>query len=152
MQNKNIFKKIIFVGVLVFLFFISSQAYRIHQPVNIKVVNVAGQDVIVDVVNTIESRAQGLSGRESLAEDEGMLFVFDKPSQNNFWMQGMNFAIDMIWINESLEIIYIKKDATPESFPSMFGPKEDSMYVLEVVSGFSDKNNLKIGDKILFIY
>jgi uncharacterized protein len=152
MLAQDVFKKIIFAGILVFVFFISWESNRLIRPANIKLVEIADQRIMVDVMNTPESRAKGLSGRESLAEDEGMLFVFDSPSKNYFWMQGMNFAIDMIWINENMEIIYLKKDASPEDYLSTFGPDENSMYVLEVVSGFSDKNNLKLGDKVRFSY
>ena len=34
----------------------------------------------------------------------------------------MNFPIDMIWIDENMKVIYIKKDATPESYPTTYGP------------------------------
>jgi uncharacterized membrane protein (UPF0127 family) len=152
MLAKGILKKIIFIGVLVFAFFISWQSARLIRPVNIKLVEIAGQRVVVDVVDTPESRAQGLSGRESLAEDEGMLFVFEKPGKYNFWMQGMNFAIDIIWINENKEVIYIQRDARPEDYPTTFGPDENAKYVLEVLSGFSDKNNLQIGDVARFTF
>jgi uncharacterized membrane protein (UPF0127 family) len=52
-------------------------------------------------------------------------------------------------------VIYIKKDAAPESYPESFGPGQngsDAKYVLEIASGFSDKNNLKIGDSVRFTY
>ena len=61
-------------------------------------------------------------------------------------------GIFLIVRKNNLEVIYIKKDALPESFPNTFGPNIDSRYVLEVVSGFADKNNLKVGDRVKFIY
>lgn len=143
---------IILSVVLVFFVFVFNVTSPEENLSNVKAVRIAGVKVQVDVVATPEDRARGLSGRESLGEDEGMLFVFYKPSKNYFWMQGMLFSIDIIWINENREIIFIKKDAKPEDFLSTFGPDEDSMYVLEVVSGFSDKNNIKVGDKVQFTF
>ena len=79
-----------------------------------------------------------------------MLFIFEKPGKYYFWMKDMNFPIDMIWIGEDMRVIYIKKNAQPESFPKTYGPDIDSKYVLEVVAGFSEKNNLKEGDRAEF--
>src|ERR1035437_6315215 len=103
----------------------------------IKFVNIAGQNIKVDLALTQATQAQGLSGRQSLSENEGMLFVFDKPGKYPFWMKDMNFPIDMIWIGENLQVVYIEKDARPESYPESYGPSSDAKYVLEVVSGFS---------------
>jgi len=58
----------------------------------------------------------------------------------------MNFPIDMIWIGEDMKVIYIKKNAEPESYPETFGPDANAKYVLEILAGFSDQNNLQVGD------
>jgi uncharacterized membrane protein (UPF0127 family) len=121
-------------------------------PQDIKYVKIGGTSVKVDLALTREEQAEGLSGRNGLKENEGMLFIFETPDTYNFWMKDMNFAIDMIWLNEGKEIIYIKKDARPESYPAVYGPEENAKYVLEVASGFSEKNNLKVGDTALFTY
>jgi uncharacterized membrane protein (UPF0127 family) len=66
-------------------------------------------------------------------------------------MKNMNFPIDIIWIGEDLRVVYIKKDAKPESYPEAFTPNQDAKYVLEVFSSFSEKNNLKVGDRVEFL-
>ena len=68
----------------------------------ISIVNIVGKTLQVDLALTDEEKARGLSGRESLDEDEGMLFVFDVPGNYGFWMKDMNFAIDIIWLNEKI--------------------------------------------------
>lgn len=108
--------------------------------------------VRVELAIEEESQARGLSGRESLAEDEGMLFVFAKPDKYFFWMKDMKFAIDMIWLDKYGKIIYIKRDARPETYPETFGIAEDAKFVLEVASGFSDKHKLKVGDGAVFTF
>ena len=113
---------------------------------NIKYLKIAGVDLKVEIVSTPEALSKGLSGRNSMGEDEGMLFVFDHPDKYAFWMKDMNFSLDMIWLDQDLKVVYIEKNAKPESYPKTFGPNQNSLYVLEVVSGFSDKHNLKIGD------
>jgi uncharacterized membrane protein (UPF0127 family) len=81
-----------------------------------------------------------------------MLFVFDRPDTYSFWMKDMNFPIDIIWLSSDMKVVYTKKNARPELYPEIYIPKEKAKYVLEVVAGFSDKNNLQEGDSVLFTY
>ncbi len=108
----------------------------------------AGQNVRVEIADTPAERELGLSGRERLGEKEGMIFVFDSPGRHAFWMKDMLFPLDIIWLDENLKVIYIKKDARPESYPEIFLPGEDAKYVLEVAVGFAEKYNLKEGDEV----
>ncbi len=117
----------------------------------IQYVKIAGKILKVDLALTSEAQEQGLSGRKELKEDEGMLFVFDYMGQYSFWMKNMNFPIDIIWISDDFKVVYIKKNATPESYPETFLPDQNTKYVLEVSAGFSEKNNLKVGDKVEFL-
>ncbi len=120
------------------------------RPEDIRQVRIAGEILRVDLALTPEVQTEGLSGRLGLPEGEGMLFVFPSSGQYDFWMQGMTFPIDIIWIDEEKEIIYIKKNALPEDPFQTFGPEEKSKYVLETVAGFSEKYNLQVGDKVEF--
>lgn len=106
---------------------------------------------LLTVADRQETREQGLSGKTSLGENEGMLFVFETPDLHVFWMKDMKFAIDIIWLDEKYKIVHIEKAVSPETFPSVFGPTEKSKYVLETNAYFVDKNSLKVGD-ILNIY
>ena len=147
---KKIYISLIILLFLVFLFYSFGKEVKVSE---IQYVKIADQEVRVDLALSEEEKSKGLGGRESLGENEGMLFVFDEAGKYPFWMKGMKFAIDIIWIGENREIIYIKKNAKPESYPESFEPENptmDTKYVLEVSPGFSDKNNLKIGDKIEF--
>ena len=114
---------------------------------------VSGHKISVYLADTEEKQERGLAVFDQLGENEGMLFVFDETGKYSFWMKDMKFAIDIIWIGENKEIIYIKKNATPESYPESFEPENptrDTKYVLEIPAGFSEKNNLKIGDMVEF--
>ena len=105
----------------------------------------------VEVASSNKERAKGLSDRESLSADTGMLFVFNNSGKYSFWMKDMNFPIDIIWIDENSKIVFIEKDAKPESYPALLGGLVDSKYVLETISGFASKNNIKIGDRVDFL-
>jgi uncharacterized membrane protein (UPF0127 family) len=158
MKNK---KKIFFSFLVVIIFFLAGfflvrnlgKSSIVQVPENIKYVEIAGQSVKVDLALTSTEQTQGLSGRENLPPNTGMLFVFAKPDKYLFWMKDMNFPIDMIWFNADLKVIFLKKDATPGSYPETYGPGVNdgqAKYVLEVPAGFSEQNHLQIGDEVKF--
>ena len=104
----------------------------------------------VTIARTSAEREQGLSGRDRLGDNEGMLFVFDSPSPYCFWMKDMNFPIDMIWLDENKKVITIKENATPESYPEPFCPIEDAQYVLEIGVGKAREWGIERGDQAQF--
>ena len=64
-----------------------------------------------------------------------MLFVFPDNDQHGIWMKDMKFPIDIIWISENYNIVHVKKDATPESYPTVFKNSKPARYVLELPAG-----------------
>jgi|SRR3989344_349663 len=154
MKFKNDFSVlivIIFAIVMSFLL-INNGIYQKTKIEHIKYIIIAGTKLKVDLALTKEEQMQGLSGRNEFPENHGMLFVFDHPDKYLFWMKNMNFPIDIIWIGEDMKVVYIKKDAKPELYLETYGSEKDAKYVLEVIAGFSEKNNLKEGDKVEFTY
>lgn len=152
-MNKKLLRSffVILILFLVGLFFII-RPVNYFVPRDITHVKIAGQNLKAILALTPEEHEHGLSGRESLESDEGMLFVFEKVDKYYFWMKGMKFSIDMIWIDENMKVFYIKENAKPEDFMETYGPDIDTKYVLEVNAGFSNKNNLKVGDSVIFTY
>jgi len=109
-------------------------------------ITIKNTKIKVELADTAEKKSYGLSGRNSLPENRGMLFVYDKPEFYSFWMKDMQFSIDIIWINESYRVVDITKSVPLDSFPQSFQPQRPAQYVLEVSAGFSDKNDIRIGD------
>lgn len=120
----------------------------------ITAVTIGTATVQVEVEDTDNSRSQGLSGRASLAEGSGMLFVFDSPGTYGFWMKEMNFAIDIIFIDASGVVVTIAKDASPSGYhqnpPQVFYPYLPVQYVLEVSAGFAAQHGVMVGQKVTF--
>ncbi len=106
--------------------------------------------LFVRVASKEASREIGLSNSLPLHSNQGMLFIFNSADNYGFWMKDMIFPIDIIWIGENKKIVYIEKNVLPESYPKNFSPNVKAMYVLEVLSGFSEKHNIKIGDEVFF--
>lgn len=113
---------------------------------------IASREIIIRIADDDKKRAEGLSGVTSLGENEGMLFVFgteggysSKDVTPSFWMKDMLIPLDIIWINDG-RIVKIDKDVPISNPEKLYTPDTPIDYVLEVNAGFSDKNNLKIGD------
>ncbi len=100
----------------------------------------------VEIASNTAERAKGLMFRKSLDEDKGMLFIFPKQEKHSFWMKNTYIPLDIIWINEAKEIVYIQKNAQPHS--GSINPDIEAKYVLEINTGLSDKYNFKLEDKV----
>ena len=118
---------------------------------NAKIVKINDTSIKVEIADTVESRAQGLSERKILRDGTGMLFIFDSSGQYGFWMKDMNFSIDIVWISESFEVIGIEHEVTPETFPTIFYPPGPVRYVLELPAGFSRNRGIDIEQFISYL-
>lgn len=108
----------------------------------------------VDIARTPAEVHKGLSGRPSLAADRGMLFIFFRPAIYRFWMPDMRFSLDIIWIADTV-IVGIAKNVSNDfdpKKPRFYTPPKPITRVLEVNAGFAEKNNLRVGDTIIFKY
>ncbi len=106
----------------------------------------------VEIMDSEEERVKGLMFRDNLEDDKGMLFIFDKEDRYDFWMKNMKFPIDIVWINENKEVVYMHKNTPPcpENVCFSIMPDREAKYVLEVNSGVANDIGLNIGDKLEF--
>lgn len=108
--------------------------------------------VDIEISDSTSERAKGLGGRQSLASDSGMLFIFPKKDKYKFWMKGLKFGLDFIWIREGHVVDLVTHVPPPEegmgdSALPIIQSQEDIDWVLEVNAGFVDANQVKIGDE-----
>jgi uncharacterized protein len=109
---------------------------------------IGGIQVPIEVADTDAERSQGLSGRESLKEGSGLLFIFDMSGTYGFWMRDMRFPIDIVWINENWEVIGVERSVSPDTFPRTFYPPSPAKYVLELNSGEAAKLGIDAGSLV----
>ena len=110
----------------------------------------------VDLAVTPEERQQGLSGREHMAGNEGMLFVFDEERQLSFWMKEMRFPLDIIWIDSQCRLIGVSADvqtpppeAESSEIPRARSPSP-AKYVLELNAGGWAQAGMSAGEAVVF--
>jgi len=101
-----------------------------------------------EVMRTQDELRQGLSGRETLSEQNGMWFDFGAPGRWGIWMKDMKFPIDIIWVDEKMQIADIKTDISPETYPEIFLPVRNASFVLEVPAGTVEKYALGVGNQV----
>ncbi|MEK7654218.1 MAG: DUF192 domain-containing protein [Patescibacteria group bacterium] len=108
-----------------------------------------GKTFKVDVAESFSTRASGLSGRAVLGEDEGMLFLFPFSGIYSFWMRGMNFPLDIIWISGN-KVVGIAENVPVSSGLNVptYSPPGPIDKVVELNTGTAAKIGLKVGGSI----
>lgn len=122
--------------------------------IEINVITIGTTSIKVEIADTPEKRRQGLSGRESLASDSGMLFSYTKADKYPFWMKEMKLAIDFIWIRDQkvvdlLENIQPPKPETKDKDLPLYVPNQPVDQILEVNSGFINSSGIQVGDTVV---
>ena len=108
------------------------------------------KEISVEIADNHMERAMGLMNRTSLAEDSGMLFIFDSEGTRSFWMKDTLIPLDMIFVSGDMKIVHIEKNVQPcrqlacDHYSSIYPAK----YVVEVNAGFSDMHGIETGDNI----
>lgn len=112
---------------------------------------VGGVKIQAEIADEFHEQALGLSGRESLCADCGMLFIFERPRLQRFTMSGMRFPLDMIFI-EGGKISEIRSwigNPRAGEDPQIVESMSEASMVLEVNAGFAGQHDLKTGDRVV---
>jgi uncharacterized membrane protein (UPF0127 family) len=102
----------------------------------------------VELATSSAAQERGLSGRTDVPEGYGMLFVFSEAGSYGIWMKDMLVPIDILWLSDTGEVITVKADARPESYPDVFYPSTPARYVLETRDGEAARRGWRQGSVI----
>lgn len=147
-QRVFILVLIILAFFLISLIFFKRTAFAPYT--NNSVAYLKNPAITLDVARTEAARTKGLGGRVQMADNRGMLFIFDTEDTQCFWMKDMHFPLDIIWLDKNKKIQYIQEAAMPNSYPRQFCPSVPAMYVIEVNAGTVKENGLKVGKDLEF--
>ena len=99
---------------------------------------VGPKKIRVEVVISPAAIVQGLSGRPSLPDGSGMLFIFPKLSRQSMWMIDMKFPLDIVWLDENLTVVHITYNTPPcpnaQNCPS-YSSVRRVKYAIEMTAG-----------------
>lgn len=100
-----------------------------------------------EIADDEAERARGLMFRREMAREHGMLFLFEEPAQQSFWMRNTHLSLDLIFITEEGRILNIVARATPYSDASIRS-RGPAIAVLEINGGLSEELGLAEGDQV----
>ena len=119
-------------------------------------VEIDGARFNVEIAATSQERSRGLSGRGSLADASGMLFIFESTRVPSFWMKEMLIPLDFVWIGDECSVSDLHTDIPPPpagtssgSLPT-YGPGSPVRYVLEINAGEVSEFGIEVGDRVTF--
>ncbi len=109
---------------------------------------VAGIEIRVEIAADADERQQGLMFRESLEENQGMLFVYPEQRTLGFWMKNTLIPLDIAYIDREGRIVDIQQmePQTTETHNSA----APAMYALEMNQGWFEANGIRVGDLVEF--
>jgi uncharacterized membrane protein (UPF0127 family) len=111
---------------------------------------IKNQVIYVEQANNSTEFETGLAGRPCIPANQGMFFAFNKDGRYPFWMKGMKFPIDIVWITSGHSVAAIEVDESPSTYPDKFVNKIPAQYVLELKANRTNELGLKIGSTIKF--
>ncbi len=106
----------------------------------------------VETAKTDQERQRGLSGRNNLAENSGMLFILPQRKIQPFWMLNMKFPLDFVWVRENKVVTVHQNVPAPAEAESgrliTVKPDQPVDYVLEINAGKADSCEIEVGDNV----
>jgi uncharacterized membrane protein (UPF0127 family) len=110
-----------------------------------------GKTIQLEVARTVEQQATGLMFRTELAEDRGMIFLFNPPTPINFWMKNTLIPLDMVFTHSG-KVVYLQRNAPPCKTLDCpvygAGPQQLVDQVIELQAGTIDRLKLNVADPI----
>jgi uncharacterized membrane protein (UPF0127 family) len=147
-KQKIITGAVSIIAITFFCWYFFSHEYSL-QGNKIKKISIGNFQVYAEVVEDRKKLELGLGGREKMCKYCGMLFVFNEKGRQNFWMKGMHFPIDILWM-DGKKIVHIERNVSPYDQRRVYSSEIPSDKVLELPAGTCDKENIKKRDVVNF--
>ena len=107
------------------------------------------QTLDIEIADTPYEWETGLMYRESMEDNQGMLFIYPNAAERSFYMKNTYIPLDLIFMNSDTTIVSIKENAIPRdetSIPS----NVPARFILEINGGKTEEWNIEVGDKMRF--
>ncbi|MFA6428143.1 MAG: DUF192 domain-containing protein [Candidatus Buchananbacteria bacterium] len=146
-------KKIVFLVIIgLVLIIVGARFFGFKS--NLTKVKIGNHILAVEIAKTEAEQQQGLSGRDFLAPNQGMLFWYPTKVLPGFWMKDMKFALDFIWVADGV-VVELAQNIEPPPVGLMdknlaiYRPGVLVNWVIEVPAGWVATNQIKIGDLVI---
>lgn len=116
-----------------------------------RILSIGNSSLSVEIAETEELWKRGLSGREALPENSGMLFVFSEPKAQVFWMKNTRIPLDILWVHDG-RVVGIQtmqpEPNVPDDQLHRYASPEPVEWVVEVNAGWAADHGVQIGDSV----
>ena len=119
-------------------------------------VTVGDAEFVVDVLRSSQDKGRGLSGSPSLEPGTGALFVYAPEQAPAFWMKGMLFDLDFVWIGGDCTVVEVTErvprpaPGTPDTSLPVYSAPASAAYNLEINAGEVETAGISPGDRVGF--
>ncbi len=100
----------------------------------------------LEVAKSNSKKALGLMNRTKLENIDGMIFLYPAPQELTFYMKNTLISLDIIFLDSELKVVTIHKNTKTEQTKELYPSDQPAQYVVEMEAGWSEANNLQIGD------
>ena len=104
----------------------------------------------LELAQTNNQRIQGLSGRDLLQPQQGLMLTYRQAADHGIWMKDMRFALDIIWLDTNRRVIGLAQEVQPDSYPQVYRADQASQFIIEIGAGQVERAGLKLADKVKF--
>ena len=142
------------LSLVIFFWFVFYRSSPDTQAPKDKFATVRGHKLFLEVAATPMEKTKGLSARESMPENQGMIFTYARPGRYQFWMMGMKFNLDFIFVNGNTIVDLAENIPFPTGakVPARIRGQENYDKVIETNAGLVKKWGLKKGDRLKFSF
>ncbi len=121
----------------------------VAKPLSVKKIIVGKTPLRVEVADTLEKQERGLMFRQSMPENEGMLFVYKEPEEMSFWMRNTLIPLDIAFVGADGIILNIHQ-ARPLDESVLYRSAGAAKYVIETNQGWFSRHGIRPGDRVTF--
>lgn len=135
-------------GLVVFCLWLGS-GERLASPSAMMKVRINGVTLQLETARTPAELRQGLGGRDALDRGAGMLFVMPGRDIFPFWMKGMRFPLDIVWLDRGrvVDVATLQPPGADGAIPR-YEPAVKADRVLELNAGTARDLGLTVGSKL----
>ena len=113
-----------------------------------------GRTFTLEVARDATSRGRGLGGRDAIADDSGMLFIFPQEGLHRFWMKDVGFALDLLYIGRDGAVVDIQtmvpEPGVPDGDLTIYEPSAQALLALEINGGLALRLGIEPGTVVRF--
>ena len=147
-------KRILFLVVMALLLITGAMFFNAPRQIEVFQINFPnGIALQGEVADTPEKLLFGLAFREGLPRDGALLLIFEESGLHTVWTKAFQFPVDLIWVDESKQIVHLVSDAEPcrkDPCPRYGPPPENARYIIETEAGFIQRADIHLGYELSF--